>query len=110
MKTFYIRVRGDYVNHYPIEAESLEKAEEIAKEKALDHMQNFSLDVEEYEPTWLVTKTVTKKYSCYVEAVDEEHAEDKARMTNGYEDWQVDWQDITDERGDNINIDVELCE
>jgi len=50
MKTFYIRVRGDYVNHYPIEAESLEKAEEIAKEKSLDEMQDFSLDVEEYDP------------------------------------------------------------
>ena len=73
-------------------------------------MQDFVLDVDEYEPTWLVTKTVTKKYSCYVDAVDEEHAEDKARMTNGYEDWRVDWQEITGDRGYNIIIDVELCE
>jgi len=110
MKTFYIKVTGGYINHYPIEAESLEKAQEMAKEHAMDHMQDFVLDVEEYEPTWLITKTETRKYKAYIDAVDEEHAEDKARMTNGYEDWQVGWQDITDERGDNISIDVDLCE
>lgn len=49
-KTFHIRVRGDYVNHYSIKAESLTEAEDIAKEKSLDEMQDFSLDVEEYNP------------------------------------------------------------
>ena len=77
---------------------------------AMDHMQDFSLDVEEFEPTWLITKTETRKYKAYIDADDEEHAEDKARMTNGYEDWTVFWEEITDERRDNITIDVDLCE
>jgi len=105
MKTFYIKVTGGYTNHYPIEAESLEKAEEMAKENAMDHMQDFVLDVDEYEPTWLVTKTETRKYLCYVDAVDEGQVEQLA-----LNDPSLDWEDVTDERRDNISIDVELCE
>ena len=105
MKTFYIKVTGGYTNHYPIEAESLEKAEEMAKEHAIDHMQDFVLDVDEYEPTWLVTKTETRRYSGYVDAVDEEQVEQLA-----LNDPSLDWEDVTDERRDNISIDVELCE
>lgn len=110
MKTFNIRVRKDSVNYFSIEAESLAEAEQIAIDKDRNESENFSLDVEEYEPTWRITKTETRKYKAYIDADDEEHAEDKARMINGYEDWQVDWEDITDERRDNINIDVDLCE
>lgn len=49
-KTFHIRVRSDYVNHYSIKAESLAEAEQIAIDKDRDELEDFSLDVEEYNP------------------------------------------------------------
>ena len=110
MKAFYIRVRRDSVNYFSIEAESLAEAEQIAIDKDRDKLEDFSLDVDEYEPTWLITKTVTRKYSCYVDAVDEKQAEDRASYSWDNDDEPLGWEEITDERGDNISIDVELCE
>jgi len=106
MKTFNIRVSGGYTNCYTVEAEDLDKARKIAQDLAIGDSQDFVLDTEEYEPTWLVTKTETRKHSCYVDAFDQDKAEEIASNN----DEILGWQEVTDERGENISIDAELYE
>ena len=53
VKTFYIRVRAEYVGYFPVLADSFGQAEQAAIEKLFEGMNDeydASIDVEEYQP------------------------------------------------------------
>ena len=52
MKTYYIRVRADYVGYYKVEAESLDDAEAMAQQQLFNEMNDEVdgvFDFEEYD-------------------------------------------------------------
>ncbi len=53
LKTYYIRVRAEYVGYFPVKANNLEDAEQAAIQELFEGMNDeydASIDVEEYQP------------------------------------------------------------
>ena len=53
-KTYFIRVRAEYVGYFPVKADSFEEAEQAAVEKLFEEVKQIqigaSIDTEEYQP------------------------------------------------------------
>ena len=94
-KTFYIRVRADYVGYYRIRANDLTQAEETAKIMLDEDMNDRvypSIDVEEYDPKDHLPYNTSEEEDW--DLAEKWTAEDMQENPDKYQSIQSDNQDI----------------